>query len=232
MNWTDILVIAIIIGFGIIGMKTGFILSVYRVVSFFASIFVSMKLYPKVAQILAKTSFAANIQDNILKNLLLQKQTLSPEVNSQVKETAAQTVIEHLKLPGFLKESVKAAVPDVSRVLPVDKVMESISSQLTWIVIQIISLILVYIFVRIALIFLKVVLRGIAKLPLFKQLDKIGGFGLGAIEGLLSVYILFAILMLFNSSPKFVKFFASLDSSIIAKFFYQNNFIINLMFPK
>jgi len=232
MNWTDILVIAIIIAFGVIGMKTGFVLSVFRLISYFASIFISLELYPVLAQALAKTGMAARIQDAISKNLLLQSSTLTDGVDSQVKEVAAQTVIDHLKLPGFLKNSISDAVPNVSQVLPVDKVMETISGQLTWIVIQIVSLMLVYIIVRIALIFLKVVLRGITKLPLFKQLDKFGGFALGAVEGLMSVYVLFAILMLFSSSPKLVNLFTSIESSVVAKFFYQNNFIINIMFPK
>ena len=232
MNWTDILVIAIIVVFAVIGMKTGFVLSVFRLISYFASIFVSLKIYPIIAQLLAKTVIATRIKDTTFKNLLLQSGTLTDGVNNQVKETAAQTVIDHLKLPGFLKNSIKASVPNVSEVLPVEKVMEAISEQLTWIVIQIISLILVYIIVRVVLVFVKVVLRSITKLPLFKQLDKFGGFALGAVEGLMSIYVLFAILMLFSSSPKLANLFSSIESSVVAKFFYQNNFIINFMFPK
>jgi len=232
MNWADILVIAIIIIFGVIGMKTGFILSVVRLVSYFASVFISLLIYPSIAKILASTAIASRIQDAIAKNLLLQSNTLTDAVNSQVKEAAAQTVIDHLKLPGFLKNSISDSVPNVSQVLPIDKVIENISSQLTWIVIQILSLILVCIIVRCALVFLKAVVRGITKLPLFKQLDKFGGFALGAVEGMLSIYIIFAILMLFSSSPKLVNLFASIENSVVAKFFYQNNFIINFMFPK
>ena len=232
MNWVDIVVIAIIIIFGVVGMKTGFVLSVFRLISYFASIFVALKIYPGMAKIFAKTGMATRIQETISKNLLLQSGTLTNGVDSQVKETAAQTVIDKLKLPGFLKNSISNSIPNASQVLPVDKVMETVSKQLSWIVIQIISLILLYIIIRLVLIFLKVVLRGITKLPLFKQLDKFGGFALGTVEGLMSVYVIFAILMLFSSSPKLIKLFAGIDNSVIAKFFYQNNFIINFMFPK
>lgn len=232
MNWTDIAVIAIIAVFAVFGMKTGFVFSVFRLISYFASIFISLKIYPVFAQILSKTGMATRIQLAITKNLLLQSGAAAQGVDNQVKETAAQAVIDNLKLPGFLKQSISNSVPNVSQVLPVDKVVETISGKITWIVIQIISVILLYIIVRMALVFLKAVLRGITKLPLFKQLDKLGGFALGAVEGLLTIYVVFAFVMLFSSNPKLANLFASIDSSVIAKFFYQNNFIINFMFPK
>ena len=80
------------------------------------------------------------------------------------------------------------------------------------------------------MILIKFVLQGIAKLPVFKQIDKLGGFALGAVEGLLTVYIVGAVLMLFSAAPYFKPVFESIEASIVAKFFYQNNFIINWMF--
>jgi len=47
------------------------------------------------------------------------------------------------------------------------------------------------------------VLKGVTSLPIVKQADKAGGFILGALEGLLTVYIVFAILIMFSASPKF-----------------------------
>ena len=63
-------------------------------------------------------------------------------------------------------------------------------------------------------------------------MDKIGGFAFGAIEGLLTVYIIFAFLMLFVSAPVFKGFFEAVETSAIAKFFYQNNLIMDWMFSK
>ena len=74
-------------------------------------------------------------------------------------------------------------------------------------------------------------LKGITKLPVVKQIDKLGGFALGAVEGLLTVYIVFAILMLFNSSPSFRNVYETIEASKIARFFYENNFIVDFMFP-
>jgi uncharacterized membrane protein required for colicin V production len=123
-------------------------------------------------------------------------------------------------------------MPNPSSLLDMSKIMDQVSNQLAHMVIDIISLVVLYIVIRIALAFAKVIIQAIAKLPIFKQVDKLGGFAFGAVEGLLTIYILFAVLMLFHTNPQFKAVFEALDNSVVAKFFYQNNFIIDWMFPK
>jgi hypothetical protein len=149
----------------------------------------------------------------------------------QVKQAAANTVVERLPLPEFLKGSIVNQIPDPGKLIDVSKVMETISGELAKIIIYILSMILLYVFVRIAIIIVKYLLKGITKLPVVKQIDKLGGFALGAVEGLLTVYIVFAILMLFNSSPSFRNVYETIEASKIARFFYENNFIVDFMFP-
>jgi len=236
LNWSDFIVVGIILVFGIIGLSKGFIYSMFKLASFFVSIIVSIKCYPLVANILMKTALYTNIKASILKNLLRQQQTQAPGVNSQVKQAAADTVINNLQLPGFVKESLRGTLvnqmPDVFKLFDMNRIMDAISGELAKLVIDIISLVLLYILIRIALVFVRFILQGLAKLPLFKQVDKLGGFAFGAVEGLLTIYIVLAVLMLFNTSPTFKPFFDAVDNSIVAKFFYQNNFIIDWMFPK
>jgi len=59
-----------------------------------------------------------------------------------------------------------------------------------------------------------------------------GRIYLGALEGLLTVYIVFAILIMFSASPKFQGVFEAIESSTVAKVLYHNNFIVDWMFPK
>jgi len=230
MNWLDVAVLALIGVFAIIGLSNGFIFSIFRLVSFFISIFLSLKLYPFLSSLLIKIGVYGKIQAAILKNLLGQAQVLAPDVDNQAKQVAADSIIKNLKLPGFLKGTLINKLPNPSELVDFSEAIESISNELANIITSIISLILIYIIVRIILIFARVILRGIAKLPIFKQMDKLGGLAFGAVEGLLTVNVFFAVLMLFNSNPKFEDLFAAIESSLIASFFYQNNFIINWMF--
>lgn len=230
MNWIDVVVICIIGVTALVGLIKGFIFSIFRIVSFFLSVFLSLKFYPLLANILIKVGLHDKIQGIILNNLFKQSQTLAPQVDNQAKLTAADTVISNLKLPEFFKDTLIKKIPNPSELFNLTDVLQNISVELSNFVINVISLILIYIIISIALIFAQVLLKQVAKLPVFKQMDKLGGLAFGAIEGLLTVNVLFAILMLFNASPKFANIFIALENSLIASFFYQNNFIISWMF--
>jgi len=228
MNWADYAVIAIIVGFGIVGLVKGFIFSVYRLASFFISILISVKYYPVIADLLMKTAFFTSIKGSILKSLMKQ----IPGANTQAKSAAADSILNNLHLPGFLKADILSKLPDPSKIPDVSKVMDVISTELAKNVISVISLALLFIAISIALALFGVALKGIAKLPLFRQIDRLGGLALGAVEGLLFIYLLFAVAMLFHASPQFMPFFKAVEESALAKFFYQNNFIVNWMFSK
>ncbi|HOQ00303.1 MAG TPA: CvpA family protein [Acetivibrio clariflavus] len=233
MNWSDLLVIAIIAFCGFIGIKNGFIYSIFKLVSFFVASIVSIKFYPFLSNIIDKTFVFTKIKSGILKNLLLQKDVQADIVNRGA-QSAAGSVVDGLELPGFLKEAIKGqlAKENVANLLDLTALMDKISDVLAHIAVDILSLLILYIAVRIGLIFLRFVLQGIAKLPVFKQMDKLGGFAFGAVEGLLTVYIIFAFLMMFISQPALKGFFDSVETSAIAKFFYQNNIIVDWMFSK
>lgn len=235
MNWTDVLVLVIIGGFIILGLTNGFLMSAFRIVSFFISTVLSVKSYPLLANALMKSALYDNIKKTVFDSLMKQQQAQAPGVNKQIKEAAANQVIDKLQLPGFLKENIaeniKDKMPNLTDYMPINTIVNTVSEQLTKIIIDIISVILIFILVRVLLIFAKFLIKGIAKLPLFKQMDKIGGIALGALEGFLVVYVVFAVAMLFNSAMKFEGFFNAVDTSLMAHFFYENNFIVNWMFP-
>ena len=100
MNLSDFVVLVIILGFGLMGLKMGFILSIFKIASYFVSIWISLKFYPKVAEILMKTQIFENIKNSIFNNLLKQGALIS-QAGEQVKQAAANTVVERLPLPEF-----------------------------------------------------------------------------------------------------------------------------------
>ncbi|RCX20930.1 colicin V production protein [Anaerobacterium chartisolvens] len=232
MNWIDLVFICIMVVFGIIGLTNGFIFSVFRLASFFISALVSIKLYPVVAKILIETPLYDNIKGGIFKRLMLQQQTQAPAVDGEIKKAAADTVIGGLHLPDFLKDSLISNMPDPTKLIDMSAIMDTISGKLAGVVIDIISLIALYIAIRVGLLFLRFILQGIAKLPLFKQVDKLGGFAFGAVEGLLTIYIICTVIMLFSTSPSFNGVFDAIDNSVVARFFYENNIIVDIMFPQ
>ena len=230
MNWADIAVIAVILCFAIFGVVNGFLLAAFRIASFFISIFLAVKLYPVFSGLLQKTFLYTDIKASIMGNLAKQV----PGAGGQVKRLAADSVLSSMKLPDFMKDIVRNSIVDKidpSKLVDTTKVLDAISGALARIVVDVISLILLYILIRLALIFFRFILRGLTKLPLFKQIDKLGGFVLGTLEGLLVVYIICAVIVLFQASPAFRHIYDLISRSLIARFFFENNFIIKWMFP-
>lgn len=200
-------------------------------ISYFVSVFLALKFYPLVASVLMKTSLYTGIKGSILKSLMKQGPELAAKGDSQAKQAAADAIINHLPLPGFLKDTVARNIPSPSKLLGISQIMDAISGEIAKLVISLVSLVLLYLIIRVALIFARVILEGVAKLPLFRQINNLGGLGLGAVEGLLTLYIVLAVLTLFNAAAAFRPVFDAIDQSLVAKYFYEHNFIINWMFP-
>ena len=232
MNWSDYVVIALIVVFAFVGLKNGFVMSVFKVLSFFICIYASIKFYPMLAGILEKTPIYGGIKDSIVKNLLLLGQEASTSSTAAVSGAAGvEAIIGPLPLPGFFEKAIIDKLPAPSELIDIQGIVNAIGDELTKMVIAVISLIALYVILRVVLAFVGIILKGVSKLPLFKQVDKLGGFILGALQGFLAIYIVGALLVLFNSNPQFAMVFQNLDSSLFAGWFYENNFIINWMFP-
>lgn len=231
MNWSDYVVLAIVVGFGIVGLARGLIFSVFKIASFFIAIILSVKLYPKAADFLAKTPIYGNIKGSIMKSLQGRYEAAIP-VSGQGNGTAVDAVIDKLALPDFLKKGILDKIPAPSDMIDVQSILGNISDEITKIIVSILSLILLFLLIRLGLFIIGFILKGISRLPVIRELDRFGGLAFGALEGILMIYILFAILMIFNSSPQFTQIFDSIGASAIAKSFYQNNIIISFMFPK
>lgn len=232
MNWSDYVVIAIIAIFAVVGLSKGFVMTIYKVISFFICIYASIKFYPVLAGILEKTPIYGSIKDSIVKNLLLWGQKAAASTTAAVSGSAgAEAVMGPLPLPDFFKKTMLEKLPSPTELIDLNGIVNAVGNELTRMVIAVLSLIVLYIALRVVLSFAGIILKGVSKLPLFKQIDRLGGFILGALQGFLAIFIVCALLVLFNANPQFTEVFSNLDSSLFARWFYENNFIINWMFP-
>ena len=231
MNWCDYTVIAIIAIFAVVGLIRGFVFSVFKIASFFAAIFLSIKLYPRASEFLAGTTIAGNIKGTILENLQKRYEAVIT-AGIQAGGSTADSVMGELHIPAFLKQSIADRLPRPEDYIDIKGILNSISDQLTCVIINVMSILLIFILIRLGIFFIGIVLKGLVKLPVLRQFDRLGGFAFGIVEGLIAVYVLFTLLFLFNSSHQFQDIFSDLDASLLAKGFYQNNILIGWMFPK
>ncbi len=226
MNWADFTVLIIIAVFTFIGLKNGFLYSVFRLLSYILSVIFAVKFYPVLSGILQKTVLYDSVKMSVIKGLMKQQgQTIS-----NAKETAAQSVVEGLKLPGFLKDSILEHIQK-SNIIDFSGIINAVGNEIASLVMNILSLIIIYALIRFGLVFTKVIIKTIARVPVFRQLDKTGGIVLGAIEGILAVYVICAVLVLFSAFPKFSSSIEEIEKSLFADHFYENNFIVSWISP-
>ena len=232
MNLSDYVVIGIIGVFAVIGLYKGFIMSIYRLFSFIVCVFLSIKLSPVLTRIMEKTVVFDSIKNIVIKNMhTWSKNAFSSPTAVTTGTEGAETVLGTMPMPDVFKRSLLNNLPSPSELIDTSSIVNAIGEKLAGMVLSVLCLIVIYVVLQIILAAIGMLLRNIAELPVFKQINKLGGLILGALQGFLAVYILFAVLTLFNSNPAFAPFFEGLGSSVIAGGFYENNFIISFLFP-
>lgn len=231
MNWSDYAVIGLIAFFAVFGLFRGFIMSVYRLLAFFFCIYVSMKLTPVLSAIVEKTPVYDAIKNAVVKSLnTWGAEVFSSKAAAIQGSAGVEALLGSYPLPDYLKKSVMGNLPSVSELINLDGITNAIGSEVTKIIISILSLIILYIVLRIITALIGILVKGISKLPVFKQVDRIGGLVLGVLQGVVAIYIVLAVLVLFNTNPAFAGIFDGLKSSLFAGILYENNIIINLLF--
>ena len=222
--------VLIIGGFAVFGIFNGLILSIISLASFWVSAICSVNFYPHISEILIKTPIYKSISATADKTILAALNNSGLQsMEGNIKNEIMNVLTKDIKLPEFLKSTILNSIPNVEQFVNLDSIASSISVSVSRVLVDILSMILLFTIIMACFAVLKIIFKRIVKLPVLSQIDKIGGFCFGAIEGTVTVFMVFAVLMLFNTVALFGKVFAQIESSQIANYFYQNNFIIDWM---
>ena len=89
-------------------------------------------------------------------------------------------------------------------------------------------MLILYLISRIVLKFIAALGDLIAKLPILKQFNKLGGTIFGALKGLLIVYVILAVVYLISPLLK-ENATKSIDETILTKAMYNNNIITKII---
>ena len=104
-------------------------------------------------------------------------------------------------------------------------------SNLSITAIKIITLIILFILIRIALICIKFITDLITKLPIISSINKIGGIAYGIIEGLFIIYLALAIAMAISTMTGNTDILIYINQSSIGKIMFNNNILLKIIFP-
>lgn len=209
----DLVILAIIIICVIMGYIKGLTGVLIKIISFILSIIIAFILFIPVSNlVINKTQIDETIAQSVRGVIL------GNSDSQKVEENMPSTITEYIQGQAEnIADSAKESVADATAV----GVSETIVKAAVWIILFIVA--------RILLILLKFVTSLIAKLPVIKQCDKIGGVVYGLLEGLVIVYILLAIISLV--SPMMNGTLANMiNNSYLGSAMYNNNILLKIIF--
>lgn len=202
MNYLiDLILIAIIALFTFIGYKKGLIKVAFGLVSFILAIIISVILYKPVSSFIIKyTPLDDYIETSVAERLT------SSETTKEETENIVSNYYNNIK-----NASTSVIATGISKT-----------------VINISSILIVFIISKIILLFFKFIGDIIAKLPLIKQFNSAGGFIYGLLKGFVIIYIILAILAVLAPIIDINNIVSIINSSIITNIMYNNNIIFIL----
>lgn len=199
----DLIVILVIALFTFIGYKQGLIKVAIKIASFFIAIIIALALFKPVSTLVINNT---TIDDKI-ENAIIEK--ITPEGMKPEDKVEAQN------LPSGIIKNTNDSI-------------KSIAETLTTKLIEICTILILYIVARIVLKFIAALATLIEKIPILKQFNKLGGTVYGLVKGVLIVYVILAIIYLAspllkeNTSKK-------IEEARLTKMMYNNNIITKIM---
>ena len=196
----DLIIIAIIALSAFLGYRKGLVVLAIKLCAFIIAIAITFVIYKPVANVIINVTGI----DETIENAILEKANgIMTEENN---ETSTQ-MIENAKT-GLL--------PEVAREIAVNIVTGGV-------------ILILFIIIRIAIKFVTALANAVAKLPIIKQFNEMGGLLYGVLRGLLIIYVAMLIIGVAGQINPENTVHQSLNSSYIGKMMYNNN-ILNVFF--
>lgn len=198
----DLIIIGIVLLSTFLAYRKGMVKLAIGLCAFVISIVVTFVLYTPIANLVINvTSIDEAIEDIIYEkaNDMLKEDTQKDTITSQIVEDAKNEML-----------------PETARTLAVSIVKGGV-------------MVVLFVAIRIALIFITVLADAIAKLPIINQINKTTGTIYGAIRGILIVYVILLILAIPGKINSQNSLNTGVEQSILGKVMYENN-VLNVFF--
>lgn len=218
----DIIIIAVIALCTFLGYKKGLIKLAVGILGFFLAIIIALILYTPISNFIINNT---NIKDNI-KNAISDtvKSYVIKEENTEGEEKQQESKVMVTYIDGIVAKQKEMIVTGEKELI------DTVSDNVAVNIIRIGVALAVFIISKLILIFINVFADLIGKLPIIKQFNKAGGTIYGVIQGVLIVYIVFAIISLIAPMLNNADFLEQINNSLIGNIVYNNNIILKLLF--
>ena len=216
MNILDFILIAIFIACLINGYYKGFFKEVFDIVGFILGIVIFAILYPIMNNWLLKSSFLPKVKDWVIYDLKLAEFTATTQ-----EDIVAG--IQALNAPQIIKDLLIENNNEVfHKMFSANNVVDYISNFVAMIVISLITVFLVVLITSILVTILSKSTNFLSKMPALGKFDKIGGVGLGALNGIFTIWLVGIIILVLSVFPPLAFLKGQLDGFLTGPLINDN----------
>ena len=173
-------------------------------------------------------SFVSFILFVPISNLIINNTQIDDNLEQSIREMIIGNNEEEQKMPEAITDYIQQQVESASDSAK-EAIADSTAREVSLTIVKAGTWIVLFIVARILLIFLRFITALIAKLPVIKQFDKLGGIIYGVIEGLIIIYVLLAIIS-FVSPMTNGALTNAIEQSYVGSMMYNNNLLLEIIF--
>lgn len=208
----DLIIVAVMLLFIFLGYKKGLTGSLIKLLSFVIAIVLAVILYKPVGNVVIENT---TIDDNIRTSL---NETFGVQENKQEEKNEEN-------VPSSIMNNINKEIENAT-----DEVKTNVIDETTKTVVYVGSAIVIFLAAKVVLLIVSLFTSQITKLPIIRQVDKIGGLAYGAIEGVVIVYAILAVISLTSVIWANNAVVMAIGKSTLGEMLYNNNIILNLLF--
>ncbi len=231
MNYVfDLILIGIITAAVLISKKRGFLKSSYTVLSLLISVVLIVTLQQPFTEYLTTSALGQTVREKVSEQVIGTAEEDMAAIEDKEDGEAAVKVGEMMGLPEFLMDFLDEKLEKQTEAVEIMKndALAVLTDTVTEVILKIVSIILLFLAVRVGVFLLLRLLDILFKLPVLSSVNALLGMVVGALNGLLAVYILCAILTLLAPTESLSVIGDIVDKTLIVKYFYNNNLLIEL----
>lgn len=210
----DLIIGIIIILFLIIGYKKGLVFCLINLATFIVAIVLAFALCSPVAELVKNTT---EIDEN-MKSFIVSHMPGGEEIDLKANE----------QLPEPIRNAIDGSVTSINEAK--EKAIDATATEITNNVLKAICFVAIFFLVKILMLVLKVVSRIFTKIPVIEQINTLGGMIVGALEGLILVYVIFGVISLISPMLTNTAIVDSINDSFFGKMMYNNNVVVKYIY--
>lgn len=225
MNIVLIVAAVIVILTASTGYWRGLIRSVFATFALVVGIVLALQVMPYGTKLLRATVVYESIHDTIKESFDEKLQMSTSGVSQQME------AIESMEgVPDFIKDALKKNNnAEIYKALGISEFSEYISSYITCLILNGISLIASFIIIFIIIRIIGCMMDMMSRIPIVHGLNKIGGLCFGFVNGIVYLWIACIIVTICSGTEWGQYIFAQINESIILSFIYNNNYILSFL---